>query len=135
MKLIKEQGLGSLYRGTPATLIRDTPSMGLYFASYEGIKGWMKTQWGFSKEASSCWAGGLAGALSWGVIYPFDVVKSIQQVLCTPLTNGGEKGGIVACPVRCHVSFLTTPFASPSSFRKGSPLDKLSKAGWCSAEE
>lgn len=124
MKLIKEQGLGSLYRGTSATLIRDTPSMGLYFASYEGIKGWMKTQWGFSEGASSCWAGGLAGALSWAVIYPFDVVKSIQQVLCTHAracaltssTNGVENVVFWRIPpARDHLSF-STPLASLSSF-------------------
>ncbi|CAN0247480.1 unnamed protein product, partial [Ectocarpus sp. 4 AP-2014] len=80
MKIFKTQGVRGLFRGAPATAIRDTPSMGLYFASYEGVKERLENRWGFGEQASSFWAGGLAGALSWFVIYPFDVVKSVQQV-------------------------------------------------------
>lgn len=96
MKLIKAQGIGALFRGAPVTAIRDTPSLGLYFASYEGLKERLMMppapagspsggRWGglgLGEQVSSFWAGGLAGALSWVVIYPFDVVKSIQQVRC-----------------------------------------------------
>ncbi|CAN0132809.1 unnamed protein product [Laminaria digitata] len=79
-KLVKAHGIGALFRGTPVTLARDTPSMGLYFASYEGVKGWLERRWGLGEMASSCGAGGFAGALSWVVIYPLDVVKSVQMV-------------------------------------------------------
>lgn len=90
MKLVKAQGIGALFRGASVTAIRDTPSLGLYFASYEGFKerlmmargsrGTSGGGMGLGEQASSFWAGGLAGALSWFVIYPFDVVKSMQQV-------------------------------------------------------
>lgn len=80
MNIFKTQGVRGLFRGAPATAIRDTPSMGLYFASYETVKERLESRWGFGEQASSFWAGGLAGALSWFVIYPFDVVKSVQQV-------------------------------------------------------
>lgn len=100
VKLVKAEGIGALFRGASVTAIRDTPSLGIYFASYEGFKerlmmppraaaesaggGPSAGRWGLGlgEQASSFWAGGLAGALSWFVIYPFDVVKSIQQVRC-----------------------------------------------------
>lgn len=94
MKLVKAQGIGALFRGASVTAIRDTPSLGIYFASYEGLKERLMMapasagarsggRWGgmgLGEQASAFWAGGVAGALSWFVIYPFDVVKSIQQV-------------------------------------------------------
>lgn len=80
IKLVKTQGFHSLFRGSVATAIRDTPSHGLYFASYEWMKSSMERSWGLGAQSSSFWAGGFAGALSWAVTYPFDVVKSIQQV-------------------------------------------------------
>ena len=36
--LYKQGGFPSLYKGTVATLIRDVPSTGIYFAAYEYIK-------------------------------------------------------------------------------------------------
>eukprot|EP00903_Cladosiphon_okamuranus_P016983 g15655.t1 len=102
VKLVKAQGIGALFRGAGVTAIRDTPSMGLYFASYEGFKERLMMvpasgkaaqgaagRWGdglgLGEQAASFWAGGLAGALSWFVIYPFDVVKSVQQASVDPL--------------------------------------------------
>eukprot|EP00752_Nemacystus_decipiens_P002352 g2222.t1 len=102
MKLVKAEGIGALFRGASVTAIRDTPSMGIYFASYEGFKERLMMapasvtggaasagRWGggmgLGEQASSFWAGGLAGALSWFVIYPLDVVKSIQQASVDPL--------------------------------------------------
>ncbi|CAN0515970.1 unnamed protein product, partial [Scytosiphon promiscuus] len=75
-KLTKANGIGALFRGTPVTLYRDVPSMGIYFSSYEGVKGWLERRWGLGEHASSSGAGGFAGALSWVVVYPFDVVRS-----------------------------------------------------------
>ncbi|CAM9997847.1 unnamed protein product [Pylaiella littoralis] len=84
MKLVKAQGVGSLFQGSCVTAIRDTPSLGLYFASYEGLKDRLERRWGLGEQASSFWAGGLAGAISWFVIYPLDVVKSVQQASVDP---------------------------------------------------
>ncbi|CAN0054488.1 unnamed protein product [Scytosiphon promiscuus] len=85
MKLVQAQGVGSLFRGASVTALRDTPSIGLYFASYEGVKGFLERRWGLGQQVSSFCAGGLAGAASWFVIYPLDVVKSIQQASLDPL--------------------------------------------------
>ncbi|CAB1096937.1 unnamed protein product [Ectocarpus sp. CCAP 1310/34] len=85
MSIFNTQGVRGLFRGSPATAIRDTPAMGLYFASYEAVKDRLESRWGFGEQASSFWAGGLAGALSWFVSYPFDVVKSVQQAAADPM--------------------------------------------------
>lgn len=37
-KLYREGGIRSVYRGTAATLMRDVPASGVYFATYEWLK-------------------------------------------------------------------------------------------------
>lgn len=37
-KLYKEGGIRSIYKGTAATLMRDVPASGVYFATYEWFK-------------------------------------------------------------------------------------------------
>jgi solute carrier family 25 carnitine/acylcarnitine transporter 20/29 len=77
-------GLAALYRGTAITLIRDIPSHGVYFAAFEwarealepGCRGAGRA----SESAAAVWAaGGIAGAVSWITVYPFDVIKSRIQ--------------------------------------------------------
>lgn len=105
MKLVKAQGVSSLFRGASVTALRDTPSIGLYFASYEGMKEHLERRWGLGQQASSFCAGGIAGASSWFVIYPLDVVKSIQQVLLLVVVVVAVAAAVdvVVCPVipRC----------------------------------
>jgi solute carrier family 25 carnitine/acylcarnitine transporter 20/29 len=36
--LYKEGGIRSIYKGTFATLLRDVPASGVYFATYEWLK-------------------------------------------------------------------------------------------------
>lgn len=80
VKVLRTQGIRGLTRGAPATIIRETPGCGLYFTFYEVPKAWLERRWGLTEQASSILAGGLSGALSWVFVYPFDVIKSIQQV-------------------------------------------------------
>lgn len=37
-KLYKEGGIRSIYKGTAATLLRDVPASGVYFATYDWFK-------------------------------------------------------------------------------------------------
>lgn len=37
-KLYKEGGMRSIYKGTAATLMRDVPASGVYFATYDWFK-------------------------------------------------------------------------------------------------
>ena len=56
-------------RGLNLTILRETPSFGLYFLVYEGL----------SPSLGTFHAGGFAGVAAWSSIYPIDVVKTRWQ--------------------------------------------------------
>lgn len=89
-------GVRGLYRGLFATILRQTPSLAVYFPVYNILKesiGELYTSRSYSNTTnsninnnsspwwSSALAGGLAGCLSWTIIYPIDAVKSRIQSL------------------------------------------------------
>jgi solute carrier family 25 carnitine/acylcarnitine transporter 20/29 len=79
-KIVANHGITGLYRGLTATCCRQGPAFGIYFLSYDTIKEW--GQQVFGNEWSACvFAGGTAGALAWGVVYPVDLLKSRIQAL------------------------------------------------------
>jgi solute carrier family 25 carnitine/acylcarnitine transporter 20/29 len=79
-KIVANYGIAGLYRGLIATCCRQGPGFGIYFASYDTIK--ERGQQVFGNEWSACaFAGGTAGALSWGAVYPVNVLKSRIQAL------------------------------------------------------
>eukprot|EP00924_Labyrinthula_sp_SR-Ha-C_P003781 snap_masked-scaffold_3-processed-gene-4.12-mRNA-1 protein AED:1.00 eAED:1.00 QI:0/-1/0/0/-1/1/1/0/272 len=63
-------------RGLLVTIIRDSPSYGLYFALYEYWIRYFGNDW-----YHHIFAGGFAGGISWTAIYPVDVVKTRWQLL------------------------------------------------------
>lgn len=71
--ILRNGGLRALFRGLGITMARDTPAFAIYFASYEAM----------TREDRSVLkvftAGGVAGTLSWILLYPVDVVKSRVQ--------------------------------------------------------
>ena len=72
-RIFKEQRLKGLYRGSLATILRDTPSYGIYFAVYEGL---------CSENPSSTEMlinGGISGIFGWLFTYPIDVAKTVIQ--------------------------------------------------------
>ena len=82
-----------LYRGFGATVLRQSPSFGVYFGTYDSIKGAVSRRFfGLSNNhnqqqhssrrlVASALAGGLAGSLAWAAIYPMDVIKSRIQTM------------------------------------------------------
>ncbi|KAJ3330043.1 hypothetical protein HDU76_006539 [Blyttiomyces sp. JEL0837] len=81
VKIYKQGGIRGFYRGLHATVWRETPSYGAYFASYE-IFSHMFTAPGQPLDAPSpglLMAGGLAGIVGWLSTYPIDVVKTRIQ--------------------------------------------------------
>lgn len=73
-QLVREHGLFGArgpWRGLMTTILRDTPSTGLYFLVYESI-----TRKLGKSNASSFVAGGCAGASAWACVYPIDVIKT-----------------------------------------------------------
>lgn len=80
----KKEGFRGVFNGFGITFLREAPSFGTYFLTYEFL-----TQ---SKEPISTsrmlLAGGLAGTASWIVSYPLDVIKSRIQAESNNRYNG-----------------------------------------------
>ncbi|XP_053704420.1 mitochondrial carnitine/acylcarnitine carrier protein isoform X1 [Synchiropus splendidus] len=107
VRLYKEQGIRSVYKGTVLTLIRDVPSNGLYFLTYEYLKNVLTPEGQSVSQLSTpkiLLAGGVAGILNWTIALPPDVLKSnfqtaadgkytgLVDVLRTLLREEGPKG-------------------------------------------
>jgi hypothetical protein len=99
-------GPGIFFRGFWSTLLRDAPSYGVWFATFEFTKVQLaqrfpsKNHFSSSSSSSSSTtpiaspvhllaAGAVAGCLTWSVVYPVDVFKSMIQTmpLETPLNR------------------------------------------------
>lgn len=74
-KALQKHGVKGLFKGFSVTMIRDVPSYGFYFVSYA----YWKKLFG-DGYIGSLLSGGCAGATSWLVAYPIDVIKTRIQV-------------------------------------------------------
>ncbi|RYG52069.1 solute carrier family 25 protein [archaeon] len=91
-RLVRSEGITSLFRGSLATLLRDGSGSFAYFAVYEAYKRHF-TQHGHAASASTVLiGGGLAGVFNWIVALPLDVVKSRIQIQ----TGAGASTSILA---------------------------------------
>lgn len=82
VKLYKEGGIRSIYRGTGATLLRDIPASGMYFMTYEYLQRILTPAGqdrGDMSIGRTIFAGGMAGICNWAVAIPADVLKSRFQ--------------------------------------------------------
>ncbi|XP_071389910.1 mitochondrial adenyl nucleotide antiporter SLC25A23-like isoform X1 [Centroberyx affinis] len=92
--MLKEGGLGSLWRGNAINVLKIAPETALKFTAYEKIKHVMRG----SKEAGSLKiherfvAGSLAGATAQTAIYPMEVLKTRLT-----LRKTGQYSGIADC--------------------------------------
>lgn len=80
-KVFRTEGPRGISKGMFITLVREIPASGVYFYSYDelckfGPRSEIKDQ---AKPLTVLVAGGIAGILSWVVIYPCDVIKSRYQ--------------------------------------------------------
>ncbi|KAL5073031.1 hypothetical protein RYX36_012015 [Vicia faba] len=78
----RKEGLRGIYRGLGITVIRDAPSHGVYFWTYEYMREHFHPGCRTSgKESLNTMlvSGGSAGVASWVCCYPFDVVKTRLQ--------------------------------------------------------
>ncbi|EZA52627.1 hypothetical protein DMN91_001677 [Ooceraea biroi] len=75
--IYRQEGYRGIFKGLGVTFLREGPSYGVYFVTYEILT---RTS---SKEPISTFrmllAGGLAGTASWVISYPVDVIKSRIQ--------------------------------------------------------
>lgn len=80
--LLRTGGLGSLYKGTCATLLRDIPASGVYFMTYEFFQRTLTPEGKSRSDLSPMrilFAGGMAGICNWIIAMPPDVLKSRLQ--------------------------------------------------------
>ena len=75
--IIEQGGIGSLYQGTKATLVRQTVGGLAWWPAYELSKPYFIDSLG-SKLGVVC-AGGVSATFYWICIYPFDLVKTRMQ--------------------------------------------------------
>ncbi|XP_016927616.3 mitochondrial magnesium exporter 1 [Drosophila suzukii] len=79
-KLYRQGGIRSLFKGTCACILRDSPT-GFYFVTYEFLQELArnKSKTGQISTASTILSGGTAGIVFWTLAVPFDVLKSRLQ--------------------------------------------------------
>lgn len=107
--IVASHGMTGLYRGWGATVWREVPAFGAYFAFYDfakdGLNSLFAKRAGLSEEehaeqnhahkwAASALAGGTTGALTWIMIYPFDIIKT--KIQTAPMDTPIEKRRILA---------------------------------------
>ncbi|KAI9508772.1 mitochondrial carrier [Russula earlei] len=78
--LVRERGVGHLWRGLGPTLWRDVPFSGFYWASYEGMKRRLE-QRGQSGPSVAFVCGATSGTAAALLTSPFDVLKTRRQAL------------------------------------------------------
>lgn len=105
------EGMRGIFRGLGATALRDVPGFSLYFVSYEYLMR-LKRDPGI---AYTLFSGGTAGAFSWVLTIPIDVVKSRLQT--DGMTGDCRKyTGMIDCFQKSYASegtaFLTRGLSS-----------------------
>lgn len=82
----RAEGVRGFYRGGAVTAWRDAVGYGFYFWGYEGVR---RMGVGGEGGVGVLVAGGVAGVVTWGSVFPLDVVKTRVQ------TQGGTAWGVV----------------------------------------
>jgi len=88
-QVLQSEGIRGFYKGFSATASREIPSLGVYFTTYKYVGSLMKGIESpyLTDTIRYVWAGGCAGAMSWIVVYPIDVIKTTIQTSTEVLPN------------------------------------------------
>ncbi|XP_018409810.1 PREDICTED: solute carrier family 25 member 45 isoform X1 [Nanorana parkeri] len=78
--IFREEGITGLYRGSTALVLRDVPTVGIYFLTYEVLSKWMTSNGEMPSSWTMLFAGGCAGTVGWAAANPMDVIKSRLQM-------------------------------------------------------
>ncbi|XP_034630963.1 solute carrier family 25 member 45 isoform X3 [Trachemys scripta elegans] len=112
--IFHKEGVMGLFRGTWALVLRDTPTMAIYFLTYTSLCQAMTVQGREPGPMTVLVAGGCAGTASWILATPMDVIKARLQM-------DGVKGvsyhGVLDC-IRISVRH-----EGPQVFLKGLALN------------
>lgn len=77
----KSKGISSLFLGYPATILRDVPFSGIYFAAYRLNTILLEGYGATSPVVTNAVSAGAAAAIAGLLTLPFDVLKTRQQML------------------------------------------------------
>jgi len=106
--IVRQHGFTKLYQGWWTTCWRELPAFALYFATYDYLKDatntYLSRQMGVEDVDptgmqhthtwfASAFAGGCAGSLTWGMVYPIDVIKT--RIQTAPLTTPSSELSII----------------------------------------
>eukprot|EP01130_Rhizamoeba_saxonica_P010769 TRINITY_DN4440_c0_g1_i1.p1 TRINITY_DN4440_c0_g1~~TRINITY_DN4440_c0_g1_i1.p1 ORF type:complete len:297 (-),score=52.88 TRINITY_DN4440_c0_g1_i1:7-897(-) len=96
-QIYKVHGIRGMFHGFVPTLLRDSICFPLYFMGFEGTMHYLNANNnGNPSLAVATLAGGVAGFLFWGILYPLEMVKTRLQY--EPLTVSSRKyHGVVHC--------------------------------------
>jgi len=78
--ILRTEGWKGLFRGSLLTLARDVPAFCSYFATYETLRGMVRSDEGRMSVAETAVIGGVSGVVGWIVEIPFDNIKNRHQV-------------------------------------------------------
>lgn len=78
-EIIQNRGIGGLYKGFGATLLRDVPAYAAFFATYEFLKNIGANPEDEGSFINVVFAGGVAGMVYHTSTYPIDVAKTRLQ--------------------------------------------------------
>uniref|UniRef100_A0A8C9AL99 Solute carrier family 25 member 45 n=1 Tax=Prolemur simus TaxID=1328070 RepID=A0A8C9AL99_PROSS len=78
--IFQKEGPRGLFRGAWALTLRDTPTVGIYFVTYEVLCRQCTPERQNPSSATVLVAGGFAGITSWVAATPLDVIKSRMQM-------------------------------------------------------
>lgn len=104
-KLYIAKGIRGCYTGMVATILRETPSYGAYFASYEVVCRLLTPDGASVQELSGTRlmvAGGLSGIAGWLSTYPFDVAKTKIQAQDESISRSERYKGTYDCLRRSY---------------------------------
>lgn len=105
-------GIRGIFRGWGATTLRDIPGFSIYFVTYELLM----RQKNDPGVAYTLFAGGSAGAMSWILTIPIDVIKTRLQVDGMSRNQGRMYGGIIDCFQKSYkaegIAFMTRGLSS-----------------------
>lgn len=93
-KILRYEGIKGCMRGFNCTLIREVPSLAVYFASYHSLCQYFRTDAGSISIPSLFLSGGISGILAWFVSYPADVIKTRLQA---DGLGSNKYNGIIDC--------------------------------------
>ncbi|KAM6157719.1 solute carrier family 25 member 45 isoform 2-T2 [Rhynchocyon petersi] len=108
--IVQKEGPQGLLRGAGTLMLRDTPTLGVYFVTYEWICRQNTPKDQNPSSATVLVAGGIAGINSWITATPLDVIKCRMQM-------DGMKGRVYQGVLDCMVSSVRKE--GPGVFFKG----------------